>query len=193
MQLTIRVDTGEGPQDVTTNLWVLVAWERKYKSKASQMAQALGMETVGYDPHVPKSLAEDLGVRWLPLDDVAAQADFLSLHLPYSTETHHLFDGERIRRMKPGSRLINCARGGLVDEAALVEALDSGHLAGAALDVFESEPPTDRRLTLHPRVLATPHLGASTREAQERVGTEIAVKVRDFLSTGRIVDAVNSP
>jgi D-3-phosphoglycerate dehydrogenase len=148
---------------------------------------------VGHDPCVPKALAGDLGIRWLDLDDVVAQADFLTLHLPLTEQTHHLIDARRLERMKPGARLINCARGGLVDERALLDTLQADHLAGAALDVYETEPPQDLRLLDHPRVVASPHLGASTREAQERVGSEIAEKVRDFLTTGRIVDAVNNP
>jgi D-3-phosphoglycerate dehydrogenase len=102
-------------------------------------------------------------------------------------------NAERLAAMKPGARLINCARGGLVDEAALWEALESGHLGGAGLDVFAVEPPQDQRLVKHARVVSTPHLGASTREAQERVGRDVARKIRDFLESGTVLDAVNFP
>jgi D-3-phosphoglycerate dehydrogenase len=162
-------------------------------SEVARRARGLRMEILGYDPFVSADVAAGIGVRSLPLDDLLAASDFVTLHLPLSKETHHLIDASRLARMKPGARLINCARGGLVDESALHAALESGHLAGAALDVFEAEPPTDRRLVEHPRVVATPHLGASTQEAQERVGTEIAIKIRDYLVSGTILDAVNFP
>jgi len=151
------------------------------------------MDVLGYDPFVSADAAADYGVRKAELDELIAQSDFVTLHIPRSDETRHLIDADRLKKFKPGSRLINCARGGLVDEAALYDALESGHLAGAALDVFETEPPEDLRLVEHPAVVTTPHLGASTREAQERVGTEIAAKIRDYLEHGVILDAVNFP
>jgi len=161
--------------------------------EVARRARGLRMEVVGYDPYVSDEVAAGIGVRSLPLEELMAASDFVTLHLPLSPETRHLIDASMLGRMKPGSRLINCARGGLLDESALFEALESGQLGGAALDVFEVEPPTDRRLVEHPRVVATPHLGASTQEAQERVGTEIALKVRDYLQSGTILDAVNFP
>ena len=156
-------------------------------------ARGFRMELLGYDPFVSAAAAADVGVRTVDLATLVAASDFVTLHLPLSPETRHLVDAAMLARFKPGARLINCARGGLVDEAALYDALESGALGGAALDVFEHEPPQDRRLIEHPRVVATPHLGASTEEAQERVGTEIAEKIRDFLSDGVILDAVNFP
>jgi D-3-phosphoglycerate dehydrogenase len=161
--------------------------------EVARRAQVFGLDVVGHDPCVPEALAADLGIRWLPLNDVVAQADFLTLHLPLTEQTHHLIDAQRLGRMKAGAFLINCARGGLVDERALLDTLQADHLAGAALDVYEAEPPQDLELLGHPRVVASPHLGASTREAQERAGAEIAEKVRDFLTTGRIADAINKP
>jgi len=161
--------------------------------EVARRARGLRMEVLGYDPYVSSQAAADLGVRVAPLDELLASSDFVTLHLPLSDESRHLLDARRIASMKRGARVINCARGGLVDEAALLAALDSGQLAGAALDVFESEPPTDLALVRHPAVVATPHLGASTTEAQERVGTEIAAKIRDYLRTGAILDAVNFP
>jgi len=161
--------------------------------EVARRARAFRMEVLGYDPYVTSQLAEDGGIRAVPLDELLARSDFVSLHVPVSAETRHMINAETIERMKPGARLINCARGGLIDEDALLVALESGRIMGAALDVFESEPPADRRLVEHPRVVSTPHLGASTLEAQERVGTEIAGKIRDFIQSGVILDAVNFP
>ncbi|HXV75768.1 MAG TPA: phosphoglycerate dehydrogenase [Candidatus Polarisedimenticolaceae bacterium] len=161
--------------------------------EVARRAKGLRMEVVGYDPYVSTDASAGFGVRGVTLDELLAQADFVTLHLPLSDNTRHLIDASKLAKMKRGARLINCARGGLVDEDALFDALESGQLAGAALDVFEAEPPADRRLVDHPLVVATPHLGASTREAQERVGSEIAEKIRDYLRSGTILDAVNFP
>jgi len=156
-------------------------------------AKGLRMEVLGYDPFVSSEMARDYGIEYSELADLIARSDYVSLHVPRTDETHHMINADAIKTMKPGARIINCARGGLIDEAALLEALESGHLGGAALDVYETEPPTDFRLINHPRVVATPHLGASTREAQVRVGTEIADKIKDYLTDGLILDAVNFP
>jgi D-3-phosphoglycerate dehydrogenase len=156
-------------------------------------AKGFRMEVLGYDPYVSSNVVADCGIQSVTLEELIARSDFVTLHLPVSTETRHVIDAEMLKRFKPGSRLINCARGGLIDEAALYEALEAGRIAGVALDVFENEPPEDRRLVEHPRAVCTPHLGASTREAQERVGTEIAAKIRDYLESGVILDAVNFP
>ena len=170
-------------------------WNRKAFTGVEGARRALGlkMDVLAYDPFVSAESAAELGVETQPLDQVLERSDFLSLHRPLTDKTRHVIDARALQTMRPGSRLINCARGGLVDEAALIEALDGGRLAGAAMDVFEQEPPTDRPIVRHPRVVCTPHLGASTREAQERVGVEIAEKIRDFLVTGAILDAVNFP
>jgi D-3-phosphoglycerate dehydrogenase len=156
-------------------------------------AQRFRMTVIGYDPYVSSDVAEGHGIQFQPLTELISQADVVSLHLPLTEETRHLINRDVIQQMKTGARIINCARGGLVDEDALLEGIQSGHLGGAALDVFESEPPKNRALVEDPRVVSTPHLGASTREAQERVGTEIAEKVRDYLQKGVILDAVNFP
>ncbi len=161
--------------------------------EVARRAQGFRMEVIGYDPFVTGDAASDYGIRYVSLDDLVAQSDFITLHVPYSAETHHMIDAKAIRRMKPGARIINCARGGLIDEQALVQAIDDGHLGGAAMDVFEVEPPEDSRLLENPKIVTTPHLGASTLEAQERVGTEIADKVRDYIQNGVILDAVNFP
>jgi len=161
--------------------------------EVARRAKGLRMEVVGFDPYVSSEVAAGFGVQFIELKELLATSDFVSLHLPLTDDTRHLIDAAAISTMKPGARLINCARGGLVDENALIDALESGHLGGAALDVFETEPPSDLRVVEHPKIVATPHLGASTREAQERVGTEIAAKLRDYLQSGTILDAVNFP
>jgi D-3-phosphoglycerate dehydrogenase len=129
----------------------------------------------------------------MALDDVCATADYLTLHLPSTAETRHLFDSARFARCKPGLRFINTARGDLVDEDALCRALQSGIVAAAALDVFETEPPKNWSLAKLPQVIATPHIAASTEEAQELVGLETAATVRDFLRDGVVRNAVNFP
>jgi D-3-phosphoglycerate dehydrogenase len=160
--------------------------------EVARRALGFGMAVVGYDPYVSGEVAADSGIRPVTLDRLIEQSDAVTLHLPLSEKTRHLIGADELARMKSGAMLVNCARGGLIDEAALLDALESGYLGGAALDVFESEPPADLRLVQHPRVVSTPHLGASTREAQVRVGTEIAGKIRDYLEKGKIVDAVES-
>jgi D-3-phosphoglycerate dehydrogenase len=153
--------------------------------------RALGMDVQGHDPFVSPAVAESAHVRLRPLEEILATSDFLTLHTTLTPETRHLLGSESLARVKPGVRIVNAARGELVDDEALLAALDAGRVAGAALDVFSQEPPVDWRLARHPRVLATPHLGASTLEAQERVGTDIALQVRDYLRSGVIQQAVN--
>jgi D-3-phosphoglycerate dehydrogenase len=153
--------------------------------------QKLGMEVVGFDPFVSQAVAETLGVRLLPLDELLQGCDFLTLHTTLTPESRHLIGKDALSRVKPGIRIVNAARGELIDEAALLEALESGRVAAAALDVHAHEPPEDWALARHPRVVATPHIGAATAEAQERVGTDIAVQVRDYLKGGVIQHAVN--
>jgi len=155
-------------------------------------ALGLKMQVVAHDPFVPSFQMEAMGVRCAPtLEDLLGQADIVTLHVPGGKATRHLIDRNALARMKQGARLINCARGDVVDEEALAEALRSGHLGGAAVDVFSKEPPTDSPLLGLPNVVLTPHLGASTHEAQQRVAIAIAEQVRDFLATGRRYGAVN--
>lgn len=156
-------------------------------------ARAFTMEVVAHDPFLDAAVARRLEVELLPLDQVLAGADVVSLHLPLTEGTRNLLDRRRLRLMKKGALLVNCARGGLVDEAALLELLESGHLGGAALDVFAEEPLRDFALVRHPRVVATPHLGAQTREAQERIATETAEMVLAALSGSLAVAAINLP
>jgi D-3-phosphoglycerate dehydrogenase len=153
--------------------------------------RAFGMEVVGYDPFVAPGLVEGLGVRLLPFDELLGTSHFLTIHTTLTKDTRGLLSKDAFSKMKPGIRIVNAARGELVDEEALLEALESGRVAGAALDVHAQEPPRDFRLAKHPKVVATPHIGAATAEAQERVGTDIAAQVRDFLEGGVIQYAVN--
>jgi D-3-phosphoglycerate dehydrogenase len=164
-------------------------------SELSRRAIAFGMRVIAYDPYLSATRARSLQVELVDeLDDLLASADFISLHTPLTSETRHILDGARFRKTKRGVRIINCARGGLIDEAALVHALHDGHVAGAALDVFEVEPlPADSPLRSAPNLVLTPHLGASTVEAQESVGIEIAQSVRAVLLEGTIRNAVNMP
>jgi D-3-phosphoglycerate dehydrogenase / 2-oxoglutarate reductase len=152
---------------------------------------ALGMRVIAYDPYVPTARAAQLGVRLVGLEELLAEADFVSVHLPKNAETAGLIGDAELRRMKPGARLVNAARGGLVDEHALALALKEGRLAGAALDVYATEPCTDSPLFSFDNVIATPHLGASTHEAQEKAGTQVARSVRLALAGEFVPDAVN--
>lgn len=160
----------------------------------ASVARALGMDVLAHDPFLSEDRARELGVSLCGLDDLLARADVVSLHLPLTSETKNVIDRRRLALMKPSSVLINTARGGLVDEAALLEAVTAGKLAGAALDVFEQEPlPKDSPLRQSDRLILTPHLAASTTEAQERVAVEICRAVKDALLTGVIGGAVNVP
>jgi D-3-phosphoglycerate dehydrogenase len=164
-------------------------------SELSRRAIVFGMRVLAYDPYLSSSRARSLQVELVEeLDELLPLADFLTLHTPLTAETRHLLNAARLTRTKRGVRLINCARGGLIDEAALVDALASGQVAGAALDVFETEPlPADSPLRGIPNLILTPHLGASTVEAQESVGIEIAQAIRAALLEGTIRNAINMP
>ncbi|PYJ61941.1 MAG: phosphoglycerate dehydrogenase [Verrucomicrobia bacterium] len=164
-------------------------------SELSRRAIAFGMRVMAYDPYLSATRARTLQVEVVDeLDDLLTSADFISLHTPLTAETRHILDAARLRKTKRGVRIINCARGGLIDEAALVHVLQEGHVAGAALDVFEIEPlPSDSPLRSAPNLVLTPHLGASTAEAQESVGIEIAQSIRAALLEGTIRNAVNMP
>jgi D-3-phosphoglycerate dehydrogenase len=160
----------------------------------AQLARAFGMTVVGHDPFVTAERAAEFQVRMLPLEDLLRTADVVTLHLALTEETRHLIDARRLRLMKRDALLINTARGELVDEAALAEAVREGRLAGAAMDVFSVEPlPADSPLRGLDRVLLTPHLAASTSEAQDRVALEICAAVRDALLEGDLSFAVNVP
>jgi D-3-phosphoglycerate dehydrogenase / 2-oxoglutarate reductase len=156
-------------------------------------ARAFEMKLVASDPFADPRAAERLGVEVLALDELLARADVITLHTPLTDKTRNLLSTAEFGRMKRGSLLINCGRGGTVDEAALAAALDSGHLAGAGVDVFAKEPPVDWTLARHPKVVATPHIGAQTSEAQERISLETADMVLAALAGSPDVVAVNRP
>ena len=164
-------------------------------SELSRRAIAFGMRVVAYDPYLSATRARSLQVELVDdIDDLLTSADFISLHTPLTAETRHLLDFARLQKTKRGVRVVNCARGGLIDEEALARALQDRHVAGAALDVFETEPlPIDSPLRSAPNLILTPHLGASTSEAQESVGIEIAQSIRAALLEGTIRNAVNMP
>ena len=153
--------------------------------------RAFGMEVQAFDPFVSPAVAEQAHVKLRSLEEVLQTSDYLTLHTTLTKETKHLLGKDAFAKVKAGVRIVNAARGELIDDDALLAALESGRVAGAALDVHAQEPPKDWRLAKHPKVLALPHLGASTKEAQERVGTDIAQQVRDYLKGGAIQSAVN--
>jgi D-3-phosphoglycerate dehydrogenase len=154
---------------------------------------ALKMQLLAYDPFVTPEIIEEAGAEQVTLDALLARADYVSLHCPLTDQTCNLIDAERLAQMKPGACLINCARGGLIDEVALCDALRSGHLAGAALDVYAHEPPKGSPLLTLDNVVLTPHLGASTKEAQHAVSMKIAEDIAAFLTTGEAPGALNLP
>jgi D-3-phosphoglycerate dehydrogenase len=157
----------------------------------AQRLTAFGAHIVAYDPYVSQARAAQLGVELLPLDELLARSDFISVHLPKTPETVGLIDKEALAKTKPGVIIVNAARGGLVDEEALAEAVRTGHVRAAGLDVFAKEPCTDSPLFELPQVVVTPHLGASTAEAQDRAGTDVAESVRLALAGEFVPDAVN--
>lgn len=161
--------------------------------EVAQRARPFGMRIVAHDPYISADVAAGLGIELLTLDELCATADYITLHLPLTPETRHVFSDARFAICKPGLRLVNTARGELVDEGALRRAIESGIVEGAGLDVFEQEPPKDWSLAQLPQVVATPHIAASTEEAQELVGTATAAAVRDFLRSGAVRNAVNFP
>jgi len=159
------------------------------------IARAIGlkMHVVAYDPFLSKERAEEMGVTKVELDELFARADFITLHVPLTDKTRNIIDADALAKIKPGVRIINCARGGLVDEAALAAAIKSGHVAGAAFDVFEVEPAKESPLFGLPNVVCTPHLGASTTEAQENVALQVAEQMSDYLVKGAVSNAINMP
>jgi D-3-phosphoglycerate dehydrogenase len=148
---------------------------------------------IAYDPYLTDKRALDLGVEKVELGDLLARADIITLHTPLTEATRNILSREALAQTRKGVRIVNCARGGLVDEAALADAIREGHVAGAALDVFETEPATDSPLFALENVVCTPHLGASTAEAQENVALQVAEQMSDFLLTGAVTNAINMP
>ena len=162
-------------------------------SIVADRAVGLKMRVVAFDPFLTEERAVELGVEKVDLDALLTRADIVTLHTPLTDQTRNILSRENIAKLKRGAYVVNCARGGLLDEAALKDALDEEHIAGAALDVYESEPATKHPLFGHPRVVATPHLGASTREAQENVAIQIAEQMSDYLMRGAVSNSLNSP
>lgn len=162
-------------------------------TEVAKRAKAFHMKVIAYDPYLTHDRAEKIGIRPATLDEVIQTSDFITVHTPLTKETRHLLDGRAFERMKPGVRILNCARGGIIDEGALVEAIQTGKVAGAAIDVFESEPPGEHPLLKLPQVIATPHLGASTREAQENVSVAVCEEVLNILRGAPFKNAVNLP
>jgi D-3-phosphoglycerate dehydrogenase len=162
-------------------------------SIVADRALGLKMKVVAYDPFLTPERAVELGVEKATLDELLAKADFITLHTPLTDSTRNILSRGNLAKTKKGVRIINCARGGLVDEAALKEALDSGHVAGAALDVFVTEPATESPLFGTPNFISTPHLGASTNEAQVNVAIQVAEQMADYLVSGGVTNALNVP
>jgi len=178
--------------EITAKTLGVIGW-RQYRLDRRRRALGLRMKVIAFDPFLSPERAKDIGVEKVELDDLFKRADFVTLHTPLTEKTRNIIDAAALARMKKGVRLINCARGGLVDEQALVAALNSKHVAGAAFDVFVEEPATSNVLFGHPNVICTPHLGAATTEAQENVALQVAEQMSDYLLSGAISNAVNFP
>ncbi|WP_442601138.1 phosphoglycerate dehydrogenase [Paenibacillus sp. KN14-4R] len=163
-------------------------------SEVAKRAKAFGMNVLGYDPFLTEERADKLGVKLCTVDEIASQADFITVHTPLTKETRHIISTPQFALMKQGVRIINCARGGIIDEIALVDAIDKGIVAGAAFDVFEQEPPAaDHPFLSNPKIIVTPHLGASTIEAQENVAIDVSEEVLHILREQPFKNAVNMP
>ena len=156
-------------------------------------ALGLKMKVIGYDPFLSEERADALGVEKVELDELLARADFITLHVPLTDQTRNILSRENLQKTKAGVRIINCARGGLVDEEALADLIRSGHVAGAGFDVFSEEPARENPLFGLPNVVCTPHLGAATTEAQENVAIQVAEQMSDYLLTGAVQNALNMP
>lgn len=162
-------------------------------TEITKRAKAFNMKVVGYDPYINEDRARQIGLELGTLKDVIKQADFITIHTPLTKETKYLIDDEEFNMMKKGVRIINCARGGIIREEALLRALNAGIVAGAALDVYEEEPPNENPLITHPRVVTTPHLGASTEEAQLNVAIDVAEEVYNYLIDKPFKNTINLP
>ncbi len=162
-------------------------------SIVADRALGLKMNVLAYDPFLSEEKAVELGVKKVELEELFTESDFITLHVPKNEKTKNIINKDSIAKMKKGVRIINCARGGLINEADLKAALDSGHVAGAALDVFDVEPANENPLFGHEKLICTPHLGASTDEAQVNVAIQVAEQLADYLMTGAVVNALNTP
>ncbi|MFD2617806.1 phosphoglycerate dehydrogenase [Terrilactibacillus laevilacticus] len=162
-------------------------------TEVAKRAKSFEMNILAYDPYLTEEKAQKLGFTKASLDEIAEQADFITVHTPLTKETKGLIDANYLSKTKPGVRIVNCARGGIIDEAALAEAVKSGHVAGAALDVFEHEPLDNETFRHHPNIIVTPHLGASTAEAQEKVAQSVSEEIIDIFTSQNIQHAINVP
>lgn len=163
-------------------------------AEVAKRARAFQMKVIAFDPYMTDTRAKDLGVTLGSFENLIREADYITVHMPLTSETKHMINAKSIKQMKKGVRLFNCARGGIIEEDALVEALESGHIAAAGLDVYENEPPPeDSNLRKIPNLVLTPHLGASTKEAQENVGIDVAKQMIEALKGGMVVNALNMP
>lgn len=165
----------------------------KIGTEVAKRAKSFGMNILGYDPYLTEERAEKLGMKKASLDLIASESDFITIHTPLTNDTKGLVNDDYLSKTKKGVRFVNCARGGIIDEKALVRAIQAGHVAGAALDVFEKEPVADPELLQNPNIIITPHLGASTVEAQEKVAQEVSEEIIEILETQSIRNAVNMP
>jgi D-3-phosphoglycerate dehydrogenase len=161
-------------------------------SIVGRKAKALGMDVLAFDPYISEEKAAEMGITKVSKDELYKKSDYISLHLPKNAETAGMINKDVLAKMKDGVFLINCARGGIVAEKDLLEALNSGKVGGAGVDVFEAEPPADLSLVKHPNVVATPHIGASTDEAQVNVAVMIARQIGDMLTKNIVVNTVNT-
>jgi D-3-phosphoglycerate dehydrogenase / 2-oxoglutarate reductase len=165
----------------------------KIGTEVAKRAKSFGMNILGFDPYLTEERAQKLGMTKASLDLIARESDFITIHTPLTNDTKALVNDEYLSKTKKGVRFINVARGGIIDEKALVRAIQTGHVAGAALDVFEKEPAADPDLLQNPNIIVTPHLGASTVEAQEKVAQEVSTEIIDILETKSIRNAINMP
>lgn len=165
----------------------------KIGTEVAKRAKSFGMNILGFDPYLSEERAKKLGITKANLDTIARESDFITVHTPLTNDTRGLIDEAYLQKTKKGVRIINCARGGIIDERALVKAIQSGHVSGAALDVFAKEPVTDPELLENPNIIVTPHLGASTVEAQEKVAQEVSSEIIEIFETQSVTNAVNMP
>ncbi|MGG1676742.1 phosphoglycerate dehydrogenase [Neobacillus sp. NRS-1170] len=165
----------------------------KIGTEVAKRAKAFGMNILGFDPYLTEDRAKKLGITKASLDLIAEESDFITIHTPLTNDTRGIINDDYLRKTKKGVRFVNCARGGIIDEKALVRAIVAGHVAGAALDVFEKEPVADPELLQNPNIIVTPHLGASTVEAQEKVAEEVSAEIIEIFETQSIKNAVNMP
>jgi D-3-phosphoglycerate dehydrogenase len=165
----------------------------KIGTEVAKRAKSFGMNILGFDPYLTEERAKKLGMTKASLDLIAQESDFITIHTPLTNDTRGLINDDYLRKTKKGVRFVNCARGGVIDEKALVRAIQTGHVAGAALDVFEKEPVADPELLQNPNIIVTPHLGASTVEAQEKVAQEVSAEIIEIFESQSIQNAVNMP